>query len=154
MRDKYKILPVRRYISVAALWFQDQKKSAYFNWCWNSNEYFDIAQKSSIIILPYNTRRDNEAWSQYWTEYECNICEKKYTTLSLLSQHKKYVHERVLKDYKCNISDKIFSSQNKLDKHCANFHENKKQYVCDQCEKYFATLACLNIHIRKIAFKI
>ena len=74
-------------------------------------------------------------------KYECNICEKKYTTLPLLSQHKKYVHERVLKDYKCNICDKVFSSQNKLDKHCANFHENKKQYTCNQCEKHFATLA-------------
>ena len=62
-------------------------------------------------------------------KYECNICEKKYTTLSLLSQHKKYVHERVLKDYKCNISDRIFSSQSSLDKHSTNFHENKKQYI-------------------------
>ena len=64
-------------------------------------------------------------------KYDCNQCNKQFTTLSNLKTHIQAKHEGV--KYACNQCDYQATQQNSLKTHIQSKHEGVK-YVCNRCE--------------------
>lgn len=80
--------------------------------------------------------------------YKCETCNKTYTTMSYLRQHKK-IHELPLesrKTFKCNICDAVFLRNNNLKQHTL-IHTGELPYECDLCKKRFSSKIGLKIHL-------
>jgi len=52
----------------------------------------------------------------------CEICEKKFSTISCKNQHIKIVHGDV-KKFECNLCNQIFGLKNELTRHVENNHQ-------------------------------
>ena len=142
---------------------------------WSNDKILDFLDTSTD---PRNCKRcDYEAESKYdldahtWTEHEededetivCNLCEKTFSTLGHLMQHKKTKHSdkvsscwkyvagkcsfgeeqcwflhnsKKVNDFKCSICDEMFNTQKDLMKHRKSEHIN----VIKKCKNYDACL--------------
>ena len=77
-------------------------------------------------------------------KYECDQCDKKYSSRMGLWQHKQTVHQGV--KYACDHCDHQATTQGHLKKHIQSKHEGVK-YACDQCEQQLTTIYTLRTHI-------
>ena len=77
--------------------------------------------------------------------YECDQCQKTYSSQSGLRDHKQSVHEGV--KYRCDQCDYQARKQNHLTVHIQSKHEGVK-YACDQCDYQATQQGHLTIHIR------
>ena len=77
----------------------------------------------------------------------CHLCDKKFTTETLLVKHlEKEHHSDQYNTYSCEYCDKSFLTVKKLKAHTKNIHGRAKSYRCDICEKTFISIGGLNSH--------
>ncbi|KAF7988488.1 hypothetical protein HCN44_001061 [Aphidius gifuensis] len=74
--------------------------------------------------------------------YNCNICQKKYTSIKRLKNHSQ-THE---KKYKCKICARLFYKFDNYDKHI-KIHETKP-HACQQCHTSFTKPQSLERHLK------
>ena len=79
------------------------------------------------------------------TKYECEPCQKIFTTSRGLYFHTQSVHQGV--KYACDQCDYQATQQSNLNIHIQSKHEGVK-YACDQCDYQAATQTHLTRHIR------
>jgi uncharacterized Zn-finger protein len=85
-------------------------------------------------------------------EYQCEECDKSYTTAKILQRHKKTEHSN--QRYECNQCRKQFARNENLKKHidlgrCPIYKTiEEKLYKCDQCSKSFNKPKALTRHIQ------
>ena len=82
--------------------------------------------------------------------FQCEICEKLYTTKHCLKNHiDKCHHENNMpkKLYKCHICNKELHSNPYLDTHIKIVHEGKKPHKCKMCNKSFTDAGTVKKHI-------
>lgn len=129
-----------------------------------------IATASNHLQLHRHARRthSNEADSlayirelqllsgQHEMVYKCQVCNKGYTSKSVLNRHQ-LIHKGL--SYPCNHCQKIFHQQTNLRAHIRNTHEGDKrvQHKCPHCNKIFRIKGNLTqhvqgVHLRKFAF--
>ncbi|RVE47659.1 hypothetical protein evm_007756 [Chilo suppressalis] len=89
-------------------------------------------------------KRDRKT-DQKARQYNCSICDKRYTRSNDLSRHERIHTEE--KPYKCNICDKRFTETSSLCKH-QRIHTGEKPYKCNVCDKRFAISDNLSRHQR------
>ena len=85
--------------------------------------------------------------------FQCEICEKLYTTKHCLKNHiDKCHHENNMpkKLYKCHICNKELHSNPYLDTHIKIVHEGKKPHKCKMCNKSFTDAGTVKKHIYTI----
>lgn len=86
--------------------------------------------------------------------FECNQCDKRFSTLQYLQRHLKRtsVHSKneIEKKIECEICHKKFADMDALMKH-REIHFAEKPYECNYCHKTFITIMQLNRH-EKIHF--
>ena len=63
---------------------------------------------------------------------QCNICQKKFGTKTILRQHLRYMHGEI--KHRCNICDKEVRTC-ELNTHISINHAIAENYTCDICEK-------------------
>ena len=78
----------------------------------------------------------------------CPICDK-ILVQSNLNRHVKIVHEGI-KNYQCQICEQKFSRSGKLQKHVKIIHEGIKDYQCHICVKKFGQLKHLKRHVKTV----
>ena len=92
-----------------------------------------------VQVKPQNNHRRFEKFS-------CDQCEKTFSTLQMLSVHKR-IHKE-MKPLKCDQCDMTFKQSHHLISHKRIHIRNEKLYKCDQCEYKFAQSNDLKIHKR------
>ena len=80
-------------------------------------------------------------------KYECDQCQKTYSTNCHLNSHKKSTHEGV--KYACNQCDDQFTEKCNLTAHIKSKHDGVR-YACGQCEYQASHPSNLTKHIRSI----
>ena len=75
----------------------------------------------------------------------CKICKEVYFSERSLKEHVKSTH---MKTFQCNQCEKAFSTGAKLRAHQKGSHGEDRNYICNQCGKDFATKSILSLHIR------
>ena len=78
----------------------------------------------------------------------CNLCEKHFKTKGSLDRHTRLVHGENNAKVQCKICGKGLKSNIRLVEHLKNFHEKKKYFKCDHCEKAFGLKTILDQHIK------
>ncbi|XP_013191582.2 zinc finger protein 883 [Amyelois transitella] len=76
---------------------------------------------------------------------KCDICQKDYSTKSLLKRHMKL--HRNERPYQCTKCAKSYSRHDQLLQHM-KWHDGIKPYICSFCSKAFNQLCSLKDHIR------
>ena len=87
--------------------------------------------------------RSSKAIGIIGSKYECEQCDKIYTTKAGLALHKKSYHEGL--KYTCDECDFQTTQQSNLKVHIRNKHEGVR-YACDHCDFQAAHKAYLTIH--------
>ncbi|KAK7889174.1 hypothetical protein WMY93_024734 [Mugilogobius chulae] len=88
---------------------------------------------------------ENEAAGGRDKEYECSICQKRFTT-----KHGLEIHTRTHtgeKPYSCSVCKKTFTQQASLDFH-VRVHTGVRPYSCSVCSKAFTIKGNLTGHMR------
>ena len=71
--------------------------------------------------------------------FDCEICEKSFTTKYVLAAHIKSEHLGMKRIYQCPLCGRSFTQRNSYLMH-ANVHAGIKPYVCDKCGKFSGNL--------------
>lgn len=78
--------------------------------------------------------------------FACNQCDKKYSTRSSLSSHKRYIHPAGNHpSYDCHLCGFKFPYQTRLLSHLET-HAGIRKYLCDFCGTAFVTTSALRRH--------
>jgi len=108
----------------------------------------EILKEPTVIsdfINPLSTQGGDERVSGDNWKYDCEPCNKTYSTEKGLMVHIQSKHEGV--KYDCDLCDNKYASQITLRNHIQSIHEGVK-YACNQCD-YQATDRCnLTRHIK------
>ncbi|XP_056319484.1 PR domain zinc finger protein 2 [Danio aesculapii] len=93
-------------------------------------------------------REDLSSMHPFCKNFTCNVCEKPFQSMKILSQH---ISEHS-KDwpYKCEFCVQLFESDTGLLEHRSSYHGIGKIYVCKTCSKEFAFLCNLEQHQRDL----
>ncbi|KAG7310691.1 hypothetical protein JYU34_003496 [Plutella xylostella] len=78
-------------------------------------------------------------------QYECEICNLKFTTRSSASSHRRVVHEKY-KGFVCDLCGYACGTGGELRQHRA-IHSDDKPFVCNKCPKRFKTYSNLKTHM-------
>ncbi|CAH1800263.1 unnamed protein product [Owenia fusiformis] len=81
--------------------------------------------------------------------YECKICDAKYSLLKNLLRHIRQIHKIQTENFVCAVCDKSFVRKDVLRKHMLS-HTNAKEYVCKICKKTFNRRDCMMSHMKNI----
>ena len=95
-------------------------------------------------LAPYPRRREVVSVNG---NYECEVCQKKYSDKTSLDRHKQSVHEGVT--YACDQCDYQAARQYNLTLHIQSKHEGVK-YACDKCDYQATQQGNLRAHIQSI----
>ena len=80
--------------------------------------------------------------------HKCDICDRALASHSALKIHLLTIHNKVdSKAHQCKICGKLFAIASLLDKHVGRFHEKRRDFVCEICEKTFASKECVKAHM-------
>ena len=78
--------------------------------------------------------------------FKCNICNKEFKGKKHLSQHTKFVHDK-LENHECSKCGKTFVNISKLKRHDSVVHQKIKPFSCKKCKFSFALKSDLNRHL-------
>ena len=78
-------------------------------------------------------------------KYECEECQKGYTSSGALLAHKQGVHQGI--KFHCDQCQQQFTQQTTLNRHIQNKHEGVR-YACNQCRYQAASQSSLKVHFR------
>ncbi|KAL7742151.1 hypothetical protein ACLKA6_018390 [Drosophila palustris] len=77
-----------------------------------------------------------QAQAQKHTSHSCSICQKTFSSLTGLKQHRiTHTSER---RYKCSICDRVFKRRNGLSQHVKGYHLQLKPHQCPVCQHRYA----------------
>jgi len=78
--------------------------------------------------------------------FTCDTCNKSYTTMNILNQHKKDKHSNL--KFLCPVSPcmAVFSAQRYLKEHMSKKHSDSTKPVCPICQKTFSGKHELRVH--------
>lgn len=76
--------------------------------------------------------------------FTCHVCGKQFRDSGGLTRHLKDVHAKV-KNFMCDLCNKSFASKATREDH-RRTHTGERPYVCDSCGKTFKSKASLYIH--------
>ncbi|XP_045470848.1 zinc finger protein 492-like isoform X1 [Harmonia axyridis] len=79
--------------------------------------------------------------------YECDICQKSFTTEKYRDVHVK--GHQGIKKYPCKVCDKTFLSKSHLNEHQKFHNEHCKKFLCSECGQRFIRNDYLVIHMRR-----
>ena len=86
-------------------------------------------------------------------QFDCNYCDKYYTTRGNLDRHVDAVHFG--KSFICDICDKSYVESAQLKNHFKAIHDvTNAKYICKFCQKVFVTNTQLQNHIKYVHEKI
>jgi len=85
--------------------------------------------------------------------FQCDKCNKVFTTKSDLKRHIKHVHDKI-KDIKCDKCEYTCSTNTRLKLHIKSVHEKIKDFKCDKCHYMCSTNGDLKQHIKQVHDKI
>ena len=101
------------------------------------------------VCQKYVTRIEAHNQNVHWEKrYNCDICEKAFTTTWILKYHKQ-MHTR---PYSCTICGDTFGYAPIYERHMRK-HTGEKQFQCDMCNKKFSRRDNLFTHLRSHAGK-
>ena len=101
--------------------------------------------KNKRSVTSSSSRKKRRITDRRNKEYECDVCEKRFTRPDHL-----VVHQRTHtgeKPFECDVCQKIFSVKSNLAKH-KRTHIGDKPYECDVCKKRFTQPSSLAVHNR------
>ena len=102
----------------------------------------DSKKKRSVTSDGRKKRRMTDGTNK---EYECDVCEKRFTRPDHLVVHqRKHTGE---KPFECDVCQKRFSRTSSLTLH-KRTHTGEKPYKCDVCQKRFSHTRSLTLHKR------
>ena len=87
-------------------------------------------------------------------KHSCPICSKAYASKIFMIRHIAKVHDgKILQEnknkFKCTLCESAsFTQKHNLKKHIESFHEGKKAFVCNICDRRFVQKIHLKIHIK------
>ena len=79
--------------------------------------------------------------------FHCTTCSRQFSNLAGLTSHLKS-HEE--KQFSCTICKKQFQSKKRYDSHLKIGKCSKNDRKCQHCNKVYATVSALNLHISKL----
>ena len=78
----------------------------------------------------------------------CRFSSYQFEGISTLKEYCEQVEDRVLDERRsCHICYKIFSSEKTMKNHIQIVHENKGDYLCDECGRIFGSQIALEYHL-------
>lgn len=101
--------------------------------CDTCEETFDAYAK----LIEHNKSHGKE-------RYQCPTCSRWFQKRYHMKNHEK-IHQG-LKSYECQLCQKRYTSQTNLDRHVRVTHHNEKKHMCQECGKSFSQLAILRQH--------
>ena len=134
---------------------QNEKKTLKSNFLlkedWNQ-------QQKKILCEQQNTNLDDGSKIQQFNNQSkikllCPFCTLSYPSKKCLNRHVATAHEEKMqeKEFKCTLCDNAaFTQKHNLTKHIESFHEGKKAFVCNICDKRFVQKIHLKNHIESL----
>ena len=77
-------------------------------------------------------------------KFSCKFCPKKFAYGDTMKRHIETIHEG--KTYPCSLCGKKLGSPSAVSQHVETIHENKKPFMCEHCDKAFASKSNLKRH--------
>ena len=107
----------------------------------------DRFEDENITERGENNNTNNEETFESSKLNQCDICTKKFKTVTHLKRHIMRVHEGI-KKFQCDSCGKKFVEKKDLTKHVLCVHENIRNFLCDKCDRHFATNDQLKRHFK------
>ncbi|XP_060769593.1 zinc finger protein 521 isoform X1 [Neoarius graeffei] len=107
-----------------------------------------LSPSSSISVDQATLLKHGSASSRSASEFICNQCGAKYTSLDLFQTHLKTHLDGMLPQLTCPQCNKDFPSQEALLKHVTvHFTVTSTYYICESCDKQFTSVDDLQKHL-------
>ena len=107
---------------------------------WSPVSFFD--RISIVSAFEMETSENMET-----KKFECNICERGFSTNQYKNQHFSTVHGD-MKMFTCNVCSQTFGHKHILANHL-EIHEGKRKNKCNTCGKFFTTSRSLKFTSRQ-----
>ncbi|KAJ8675108.1 hypothetical protein QAD02_010894 [Eretmocerus hayati] len=78
--------------------------------------------------------------------YICDVCGQVYNTSNGLYTHQRYAHFK--REFACHLCPKRLANQANLDEHILKQHEQRQDFICEECGKIFKESRTLKAHLR------
>lgn len=95
----------------------------------------------------FNKQRVCEVEVSYDTKYQCDVCNKSFSSKEYLNNHHQQQHTKQFSFY-CDQCGKGFTLKRALENHLL-LHTGEFRYQCEVCGKLFIQHYSLNDHLRK-----
>ena len=82
--------------------------------------------------------------------FECESCDKRFSSNNVLNTHVKTVHEKNITWFKCEKCNTDYKRKEYLDRHLRTVHVNEVTYPCKICDETFYTKHRLRLHEIKV----
>ena len=102
-------------------------------------------RKNQRSITSLGDRKNRRIADRRNKEYECDVCEKRFTRSGHLVEHQR-THTGE-KPFECDVCKKRFSVKSSLTVH-QRTHNREKPFQCDVCLKRFSVKSSLTVHQR------
>ena len=92
--------------------------------------------------------------SIHWNLYQCEECEKSFTSRDNYVIHVQKIHEEKDLSVKCDLCEKIFATQQIMRTHIKLVHKKIKNFPCEICGLQTSNSTHLRMHIQNVHEKV